>query len=101
MGDVASIMPIIHFAGSGAVGTGHGCDYYIADKESAVIDSAKAQLLLLRRLLENNAEGAEQVIKNKRCLFAGKEEYCAFCDSLIMDKEAVIYNEDGTITLDF
>ena len=33
--------------------------------------------------------------------FKSKDEYLAAIDAITMDKDAVVYNEDGTITLNF
>ena len=86
--------------GSGAAGAGHGPTHRIADFDSACMDSAKAQVVIVRKLLENDASRAKEVIANAAPHFKSKEEYLAHVESLFIDKEAVIYNEDGTVTLD-
>ncbi|MBQ3107458.1 MAG: amidohydrolase, partial [Firmicutes bacterium] len=53
IGDVGAVMPILHPYISGAVGTGHGNNYYIADPETACVKSALCQLLLLDALLSD------------------------------------------------
>ena len=45
-------------------------------------------------------EKAKYVIDNANPHFKTKEEYLNYIDSLFTDKEAVIYNDDGTVTLD-
>ncbi len=100
MGDISQLMPAVHAFGSGGAGAAHGPTYRIADFDSACMDSAKAQVLIIRKLLENNAEKARYVVDNANPHFKTKEEYLNYLDTLFTDKEAVIYNEDGTVTLD-
>ena len=52
-------------------------------------------------LLTNEAALAKKVIAEGKPRFASKEEFMAAVDKLSMDKDAVSYNEDGTITLSF
>ena len=100
MGDISQVMPAVHAFGSGGAGAGHGPTYHIADFDSACMDSAKAQVIIARKLLENNAERAKYVIDNADPHFKSKAEYVDYIESLVTDKEAVIYNEDGTVLLD-
>ena len=100
MGDISQVMPAVHAFGSGGAGAAHGPTYRIFDFDSACMDSAKAQVMILRKLLENGAAKANYVLENANVHFKSKEEYIAHLDSLFMDKEAVIYNEDGTVLLD-
>jgi amidohydrolase len=101
MGDISAVMPAIHPYAGGAVGTGHGNNYYIEDPERACVNSAKCQLLMISMLLSNEASKAKKVIAEKEVRYASKEEYFEAIDALTQDKEAVIYNEDGTIKLDY
>lgn len=101
MGDVSAIMPAIHPHASGAIGTGHGCDYYIADKKLACLMPAQCLAVTTDLLLCDDAAAAKKVIAEAHPQFSSKEEYLAAIDKLAMDHDAVIYNEDGTITLDY
>ena len=100
MGDLSQLMPAVHAFGSGGAGAGHGPSYRIADFDSACMDSAKAQVMIIRKLLENDAAKAKFVVENASPHFKTKEEYIKHIDSIVSDKEAVVYNEDGTVTLD-
>ena len=100
MGDLSAVMPAIHPHVSGASGMGHGNDYKISDVESACVDSAKAQFVLLHMLMENDACEAKSVIANKNLRYQSYTEYFTAIDKLIIDKEAVKYQEDGNILLD-
>ncbi len=101
MGDISTLFPALHLYATGAVGTSHGIDYYISDPYDACVNSAKMQVALLIKLLENNAERANEVIKKFKPTFNSVDEYLKHKNSIDMHKETVIYNEDGTITLDY
>lgn len=101
MGDLSTVMPVVQPYCGGAEGTCHGKDFYIHDLESACINSAKIQAILLVRLLENDAVLAKRIIQNATPLFASIPEYFAFVDKLTLNKKVVQYNPDGTVTLDY
>lgn len=96
MGDLSCIMPIVHPYAGGARGTNHGNDYYVDDVERACVKNAKWQLTMLKLLLENSAERAKKIIADFKPLFASKEEYLAYVDSLNTDGDRITYREDGT-----
>ena len=101
MGDVSAVMPAIHPNAFGTKGNAHGIDYVITDPEAACVDSAKAQLGAMKLLLENDAVRAKQIIADYEPAFKTYQEYFDFVDSLDMEKQTVVYEEDGTVTLDF
>ena len=101
MGDVSAIMPAIHPHCSGSIGIGHGKDYYVADKKLGCLYPAQCLVLTAAMLLSDGAAKAKQVIAESKPYFKSKEEYLAAIDKLTMDKDAVIYNDDDTITLDY
>lgn len=101
MGDVSAIMPAVHPHASGAVGIGHGSDYYIADKKMACLQPAQCLAVMADMLLTDDARLAKKVIEEADPYFKSKEEYLKAIDKLSMCKEAVSYHEDGTVTLDF
>lgn len=101
MGDVASVMPAIHPYVGGSAGTAHGITYTVPDPETACVDSAKVQLLALKLLLQNDAVKAKEIVAAYKPAFGSYQEYFAYMDNLNMDKEAVSYAEDGTVTLSF
>ena len=63
--------------------------------------SAKFQLVFLHELLKDGAAEAKRVIANSNPTYKTKAEYFAAIDEFFKDKEAVIYNDDGTVTLDY
>lgn len=101
MGDVSAIMPALHPHASGVIGTGHGMDYYIKDKRLACILPAQCLVVTADLLLKDDAALAKKVIAESKPQFKTKEEYLAAIDQFNMKKDAVIYNEDGTMTLDY
>ncbi len=99
LADISLIMPAVHAFGSGGAGAAHGPTYRIADFDSACMDSAKAQVMIIRKLLENGAAKAKYVIENATPHFKSKDEYIEYIDSLFSEKDAVVYNDDGTVLL--
>ena len=100
MGDVSLLMPAVHAFGSGGAGGAHSPGFHIADFDSACMDSAKAQVMIVRLLLDNDAEKAKYIVENAKPYFKSKEEYVACVESLFLEKDAVVYEEDGKVTLD-
>lgn len=101
MGDISAVMPAVHPFAGGSTGSAHGIDYKITDPDTACVSVAKSQLIALKLLLENDAVKAKEIVATYEPAMKSKEEYFAFVDSLDMDKRAVSYQEDGTVTLDF
>jgi len=101
IGDLGALMPILHPMAGGAVGKAHGKDFYIRDPETACVKSAASQLVFLAMILGDDARIAREAIANYKPTFPCKEEYFAYVDHLALDQDAVVYNEDGTVTLKF
>lgn len=99
MGDLSTLVPSIHMYSNGAIGSSHGINYYVEDPYNACVNGAKAEIGLLYELLKNGAEKAKKVIEGFTPIFKTVDEYLAHKHSLSLDKDNVIYNEDGTITL--
>ncbi len=101
MGDISTLFPSIHAYVGGAYGTSHGIDYYIKNPYTACVNGAKFEYGLIRKLLENDAERAKDIVSKFTPVFNTVEDYLAHKNSINMDKETVIYNDNGTIILDF
>lgn len=101
MGDISSLVPSIHAYATGADGSSHGIDYVIKDAYNACVNSAKFQFGLIRKLLINDAKEAKDIIAKFKPTFNSIEEYLANKDEFNMQKDTVIFNGDGTITLDY
>lgn len=95
MGDLSMIMPTVHVYGPGATGTSHGKDYYISNPEAACVDSAKFQVMMLERLLSDNASVAKSIIKNFTPLFSSKEKYFEYIEKIKLTGNRIEYNEDN------
>lgn len=101
VGDVSAVIPSIQPYIGGCTGIGHGNNYQVADPELACLTSAKAQVATAWKLLKDGAKLGRQVVEESRTRFASIPEYLAYVDKLTLDKDAVVQNPDGTITLDF
>ena len=99
MGDLSCVMPVVHPYAAGAVGTGHGNDYYITDPIAACVNSAKWQVAMLYLLLSDGATEAKRIKAEFKPLFASKAEYLAYVDSICTSGDRITYNEDGTATV--
>ena len=95
MGDLSCIMPVVHPYAAGVSGRLHGNDFEISDKDSACIASARWQLTMLVLLLSNSAERAKKILDGFTPLFASKEEFLAYQDSLNTSGDRIFYREDG------
>ena len=96
VGDVSCIMPAVQPYCSGAMGTGHGDDYYITRPEEGVIQAAATQAACVCALLENDAAKARYVKENANPPYASAKEFLAAIDAVALDGEAICYDEDGT-----
>ena len=62
MGDLSTIMPVIHPYANAAAGTGHGIDYIIEDYDRGVVSPAKVMTATLLSLLAEGSQGAKKVL---------------------------------------
>lgn len=95
MGDLSCIMPVVHPYAPGAIGKGHGNDYYIEDPELACVTCAKWQLVMLNLLMGNGAERAQKIVDEYKPLFESKEAYLAYVDEMNASGDRIVYGEDG------
>ena len=86
---------------NGAIGSSHGTNYYVVDPYNACVNGAKAEVGLLYELLKNGAEKAKEIIANFKPVFSSVDEYLEHKNSLNLNKDTVVYNDDGTITIDY
>ena len=96
MGDLSSIMPVVHPYAGGVRGSGHGNNFEVYDPEAACVTNAKWQMAMLNLLLGNGAERAKKIVEEFKPTFASKHEFLNFLDSLNSDGNRITYNEDGT-----
>ena len=77
MGDLSHVMPTLHPYMGGAVGSGHGTDYAIADPRMAYVEPAKQLALMAVDLLWDDAGAARDILEAWRPRMT-KEEYLTF-----------------------
>ena len=101
MGDVSSVIPSIHPFITGVAGTGHGADFEVIDPYSACVLCAKILCGVSKLLLSENAAYAKKILAEKKLPYSSKEEFFRVKDALNFDRDGVVYNEDGTVTLNY
>src|SRR5438105_1801795 len=77
MGDLSTVMPILHPYVGGATGSGHGADYKIVDPQLAYVTNAKALAAMAVDMLADGATGAREVLKAAKPPMT-REQYLAF-----------------------
>ncbi len=97
MGDLSCIMPVVHPNAGGDTGSAHGSDYEIADPIAACVASAKLQLAMLQILLSDGARKAKKVIDEFKPVFASKEDYLSYIDSLNSSGDRINYNDGALV----
>ena len=97
LGDLSCIMPVVHPYMGGANGKAHGNDYEIIDPQSACVDSAKWQIAMLTKLLENGGARAKKIVEEYQPIFPSKEAFLGFQDALNTSGDRIIYRQDGVV----
>ena len=65
-GDLSQIMPVLHPSMSGASGTIHGPDWFIADSSAGYLSPAKTLAMMAIDLLAGDAATARQIIDDNK-----------------------------------
>lgn len=99
MGDLCTIMPVVHPYSCGATGKAHGSDYEITDPIAACVGSAKLQLTMIYLLLSNGAERAKKILSEFKPQFKSKDEYLAFVDSLNSSGDRIEYTDSDVLSI--
>ena len=100
-GDVTCVMPGVQFFAAGAIGTGHGIDYYVKDPNRMCVNAVKAQLFVADALLRDDAAAARKIIADYKPQYPSIKAYLDAIDALTLDKDAVRYDEKGNAIVDF
>jgi amidohydrolase len=77
MGDLSTVMPVLHPYMGGATGSGHGADFRIVDPALAYLGIAKGLAAMAIDLLADGAAGAREVLASARPPMT-REQYLAF-----------------------
>ena len=93
MGDLSTLMPVIHPYACGAKGLSHGSDYFIDNPYSACVLSAKWQLEMLFILLSEDGNRAKQIVANFEPMFKNKQEYFDYIDSFERQGDRIEYKD--------
>lgn len=99
VGDLSTLMPVIQPLTMGAGGNQHGEDYFIEDREKAVINPAKVMACMIYELLKNDAACATSVRAQYKPIYATKEDYFKAIDAIESERELVSYQNNGDIVL--
>ncbi len=100
MGDMSSIMPVVHPYAPGAIGVSHGDNYYIENSDSACIKSAQWQVAMLTMLLCNDGAKAGKIISEYDAPFKSRQEYCDYLDKIFTFGDRIKY-EDNNAMVEF
>ena len=100
-GDITCVMPGVQFNAAGVTGAFHGIDFKVVDRERLLTNSAKAQLFVIDALLGDGAQNAKRIIANYKPVYNSIKEYFEDVNDFILDKDAVVYDENGNATVDF
>ena len=73
----------------------------ITDPERLCVNAAKAQLLVADALLTNAAAAGREIVANYQPAYPSKEAYFAAIDKITLDKDAVVYDDNGNATVDY
>ncbi len=101
LGDLSTVMPVVQGVCGGATGACHGDNFVISDPEPTCIRGAECVALALQKLLCNGGMRAQSIKENYRPLYASYEEYARAAAEFTFTLDAVRYNEDGTVTLQY
>jgi hypothetical protein len=96
MGDLCSIMPVVHPYAGGKRGTDHGNDYEICAPEAACVKNAQWQLAMLTLLLRKGGKRAREIIDSYEAPFASAADFLSYQDSFCDAGDRITYHEDGT-----
>ncbi len=99
MGDLSTIMPVVHPYAGGADGKSHGSDYQVVDPENACVNSAKWQVAMLKILLGNGAERAKKIIAEFTPMFPTAKAFLDYQDSINTSGDRITYNADGSAVI--
>ena len=80
-GDVATLMPLVHFSTGGYTGSLHNPDVRVTDEYLAYVVTAKIFALTAYRLMKDGAAAAKANIADYKPVMS-KDEYIAFMESM-------------------
>ena len=101
MGDISAVMPsVIAYVGCSSI-PGHTNRFVVEDAYTACVTNAKLQAAWVKYLLCENAAYAKKVIAEANVPYKSISDYIADTEKLSFRGDAVIYNDDGEITIKY
>ncbi|MCQ2565809.1 MAG: hypothetical protein MJ194_03055 [Clostridia bacterium] len=100
-GDITCVMPGIQMNAAGCSGTLHGIDFCVAEPGRLCMNSIKFLLFITDELLRDNAKKAADICAQFKYQFKSIPEYLKYIDEITLDKDAVVYGENGSAVLDY
>lgn len=97
MGDLSSIMPVLHPYCGGTSGSLHSSVFQIQDPLVACVENAKFQLGILYILLSDEAKRAREIIEEFKPQFASKDEYLTFVESINSSGNRIEYGDGNVV----
>lgn len=97
MGDLSSIMPVLHPYCGGTSGSLHSSVFQIQDPLVACVENAKFQLGILYILLSDGAKRAREIIEEFKPQFASKDEYLTFVESINSSGNRIEYGDGNVV----
>lgn len=86
LGDVSTLMPVIHPCIGGVEGGLHSSIFRVKDPDTSFILSAKYLANMVLELMGNSAENARNIVEKHIPMFKSKNEYFEFVDKLFSKK---------------
>jgi hypothetical protein len=99
MGDVSQVLPAIHLNACGGSCGVHSDNFYIADLDRACVNSAKAQLLTVQRLLENDARKGKEIIADFASRGTPMADYIAQRGAIAQIRKTELTADGGELTV--
>lgn len=86
LGDLSTLMPVIHPCIGGVEGGLHSSIFRVKDPDISFILGAKYLANMVVELMSNNAENAKVIVEKHNPMFKSKNEYFEFVDKLFSKK---------------
>ena len=100
LGDLSTLMPVVHPFVCGASGETHGKDYSVSDPYTACVTNAIWQVATLHLLLSDGAARARHICESYHPLFPSKADLLKAVSALTRTTEHIQYTEtDARIRL--
>ena len=100
-GDITSVMPGVQFSAAGAAGAFHGIDFRVSDPDRLCLNAVRAQLFVIDALLKDDGSAARKIVADYEPEYPSIPAYLEAINDLVLDLDAVVYDEDGNAEVRF